>query len=160
MSQISALPPDGEFLLYTTEDGQARLEVRLNGETVWLSLAQLAELFQRDKSVISRHIKNVFDEGELVADSVVANFATTAADAKTYKVAHYQKENLLARSLHSACYQHNPGFLQLMARTSLPFKSFDEFKKVSFDERYAAYQGIAKQLWSLSRLQEAADATA
>ena len=76
------------------------------------------------------------------------------------KVAHYQKENLLARSLHSACYQHNPGFLQLMARTGLPFKSFDEFKKASFDERYAAYQGIAKQLWSLRRLQEAADATA
>ena len=76
------------------------------------------------------------------------------------KVAHYQKENLLARSLHSACYQHNPGFLQLMARTGLSFKSFDEFKKASFDERYAAYLGIAKQLWSLSRLQEAADATA
>jgi hypothetical protein len=78
----------------------------------------------------------------------------------TDKVAHYQKENLLARSLHSACYQHNPGFLQLLARTGLPFKSFDEFKKASFDERYASYQGIAKQLWSLSRLQEAADATA
>ena len=77
MSPISVLPPDGDFLMYTTEDGQARLEVRLNGETVWLSLTQLAELFQRDKSVISRHIKNVFDEGELVADSVVANFATT-----------------------------------------------------------------------------------
>lgn len=76
------------------------------------------------------------------------------------KVAHYQKENLLARSLHCACYQHNPGFLQLLARTGLPFKSFNEFKKASFDERYAAYQGIAKQLWSLSRLQEAADATA
>jgi len=76
------------------------------------------------------------------------------------KVAHYQKENLIARSLHSACYQHNPGFLKLVARTGLPFKSFDEFKKCSFDERYAAYQGIAKQLWSLSRLQETADATA
>jgi Protein of unknown function DUF262/Protein of unknown function (DUF1524) len=75
------------------------------------------------------------------------------------KVAHYQKENLLARSLHSACYQHNPGFMQLMARTGLPFKSFDQFKKASFEDRYAAYQAIAKQLWSLSRLQEAADAT-
>ncbi len=74
------------------------------------------------------------------------------------KVTHYQKENLLARSLHSACYQHNPGFRQLIARTGLPFKPFDEFKKASFDERYAVYQGIAKQLWSLSRLQEVADA--
>jgi hypothetical protein len=81
---------------------------------------------------------------------------------KTYadKVAHYQKENLLARSLHSACYQHNPGFLQLMARTSLTFKSFNEFKKASFDERYAAYQGIAKHLWSLNRLQEVNNAAA
>lgn len=76
------------------------------------------------------------------------------------KVAHYQKENLLARSLHSGCYQHNPGFLQLMARSGLPFKSFEEFKKASFDERYAAYQAIAKQLWSLNRLQEATDAAA
>lgn len=77
---------------------------------------------------------------------------------KTYadKVAHYQKENLLARSLHSACYQHNPGFLQLLAHTGLPFKPFDQFKKADFDERYAAYKGIAKQLWSLSRLQEVA----
>lgn len=96
MNPISALPPDGEFLMYTTEDGQARLEVRLNGETVWLSLAQLAELFQRDKSVISRHIKNVFDEGELVADSVVANFATTAADAKTYRVAYYNLDVIIS----------------------------------------------------------------
>lgn len=96
MSPISALPPEGEFLLYTTEDGQSRLEVRLNGETVWLSLAQLAEMFQRDKSVISRHIKNVFDEGELVADSVVANFATTAADAKTYKVAYYNLDVIIS----------------------------------------------------------------
>ena len=90
------MSPEGEFLLYTTDDGQARLEVRLNGETVWLSLAQLAELFQRDKSVISRHIKNVFDDGELVADSVVANFATTAADAKTYKVAYYNLDVIIS----------------------------------------------------------------
>lgn len=89
MSQSRTLPPEGEFLLYTTEDGQAQLEVRLDGETVWLSLAQLAELFLRNKSLISRHIKNILNEGELVADSVVANFATTAADAKTYKVACY-----------------------------------------------------------------------
>ena len=55
----------GEFLLYTTEDGVAKLEVRMVDETVWLSLDQMAELFQRDKSVISRHIKNIFEEGEL-----------------------------------------------------------------------------------------------
>jgi hypothetical protein len=57
----------------------SRLEVWLNGETVWLSLAQLSELFPRDKSLLSRHIKKILDEGELLEDSVVANFATTAA---------------------------------------------------------------------------------
>lgn len=55
-------------------------------DTVWLSIDQMAELFQRDKSTISRHIKNVFSEGELVRESVVANFATTVADGKTIKL--------------------------------------------------------------------------
>lgn len=56
---------EAEFLLYQTEDGRTRVEVRFDGETAWLSLGQMAELFQRDKSVISRHVKNVFDEDEL-----------------------------------------------------------------------------------------------
>ena len=80
--------PDSDLILYLTEDGRTRLQVRLEGETVWLSLNQMADLFQRDKSVISRHIKNVFEEGELVRDSVVAESATTAADGKTYRVEH------------------------------------------------------------------------
>jgi len=67
----------GQIILYQTEDGQTRLEVQLQGETVWLSLDQMAELFQRNKSTISRHIKNVFEEGELKPDEVVAFFATT-----------------------------------------------------------------------------------
>ena len=71
-----------EFLLYQTEDGQTRIEVRMTDETVWLNLMQMSELFGRDKSVISRHIRNLFEEGELQRDSVVANLATTAADAK------------------------------------------------------------------------------
>lgn len=65
-----------EFILYETEDGQTRIEVRMSGETVWLSLTQLAELFGRDKSVISRHIKNVYEEGELAAAGTLAVFAT------------------------------------------------------------------------------------
>jgi hypothetical protein len=69
-------------------------------------------------------------------------------------------ETQLARSPHRACYQHNPGFMQPMARTGLPFKWFGEFKKTSFDERYGAYQGIAKLLWALSRQKGVADATA
>jgi hypothetical protein len=69
-----------EIIFYRTEDGRTRLEVQLVNESVWLSLNQMAELFQRDKSVISKHIKNVFAEGELLPEPVVANFATTAAD--------------------------------------------------------------------------------
>ena len=79
-------PEPAEFLLYQTEDGQTRLEVAFRGETCWLSLNQLAELFQRDKSTISRHIKNLFNEGKLVRGSVVANFATTVAEGKSYQV--------------------------------------------------------------------------
>ena len=56
---------NSEFIFYQTEDQQTRIQVRLKGETVWLSLNEMAELFQRDKSVISKHIKNVFAEGEL-----------------------------------------------------------------------------------------------
>ena len=64
-------------MLYQTPDGESRIEVRLQGETVWLSLEQMAELFQRNKSTISRHIKNVFEDGELTREVVVAKIATT-----------------------------------------------------------------------------------
>lgn len=72
----------GQILLYQTPDGDSRIEVRLQGETVWLNLDQMAELFQRNKSTISRHIKNVFEEGELQKEVVVANFATTSQQGK------------------------------------------------------------------------------
>jgi hypothetical protein len=83
-TESGPFPPPSEILLYAAEDGTSRVEVRFEGDTAWLSLGQMADLFQRDKSVISRHVKNVFDEGELVRQSVVAYFATTAADGKTY----------------------------------------------------------------------------
>ena len=85
-----------EFLLYETEDGSSRVEVRIVGETVWLNLMQLAELFGRDKSVISRHIKNVFDEGEVQRESVVASYATTGADGKTYQVDHFNLDVIIS----------------------------------------------------------------
>ena len=67
---------EAEFFLYQTDDGRPRVEVRFADETAWLSLGQMADLFQRDKSVISRHIKNVFDEGELSPEATVAKSAT------------------------------------------------------------------------------------
>ncbi len=88
--------PDSDLILYQTEDGRTRLQVRLDGETVWLSLNQMADLFQRDKSVISRHIKNVFEDGELVRDAVVAESATTAADGKTYQVEFYNLDVIIS----------------------------------------------------------------
>ena len=75
-----------EIVLYRARDGRAALDVRLTEETVWLSLNQMAALFDRDKSVISRHLRNVFVTKELDRESVVAFFATTAADGKTYQV--------------------------------------------------------------------------
>lgn len=69
-------PNSSQVILYQTHDQQTHLEVRFSGETVWLTLNQMAELFQRDKSVISRHIRNVFEEGELSRERTVANFAT------------------------------------------------------------------------------------
>jgi len=73
-------PTGGNLIFYQTEDGQTRLQVRLEGETVWLSLNQMAELFQRDKSVISKHIKNVFEEQELASGATVAKFATVQTE--------------------------------------------------------------------------------
>jgi hypothetical protein len=86
----------GEIYIYQTEDGKTKLSVNLQNETVWLSLDQIAELFQRDKSTVSRHIKNVFEEGELNASSVVANFATTASDGKTYQVDYYNLDVIIS----------------------------------------------------------------
>ena len=85
----------GEIIVYQS-DNTLQLEVRMEDETVWLSLNQIAELFERDKSVISRHIKNVFEERELSKDSVVAKIATTGSDNKIYQV-----DSLLSKEIFS-----------------------------------------------------------
>ncbi len=72
--------PQSSILLYQTEDGRTRVDVRFKGETAWLSLNRMAELFQRDKSVISKHIKNTFAEGELRTEATVAKFATVQTE--------------------------------------------------------------------------------
>ena len=85
-----------EILMYVAEDGAVKIEVTMDSETVWLNLSQMCDLFQRDKSVISRHIKNIFSEGELEQDAVVAYFATTAEDGKTYKVTYYNLDVIIS----------------------------------------------------------------
>ena len=72
--------PKSEIILYQTEDGVTRVEVRLQGETVWLTLAQMADLFQRDRSGILKHVQNIFEEGELSATGTVANFALVQSE--------------------------------------------------------------------------------
>lgn len=90
------LPAKGEFLLYQSKDGKTRLETRVFNESVWLSLKELSELFNVDKSGINRHLKNIFATGELERDSVVAFFAITASDRKTYQVEHFNLEAIIS----------------------------------------------------------------
>ena len=68
------------IIMYITEDGMAKIETTFDGDTVWLSIDQMAELFQRDKSVIGKHVRNIFKEDELLKESVWANFAQYALD--------------------------------------------------------------------------------
>lgn len=86
----------GEIIIYQTDDGLTKINVNMQDETVWLSLDQMAELFQRDNSTISRHIKHIFEEGELQHDSVVAKNATTASDGKTYQVDYYNLDVIIS----------------------------------------------------------------
>ena len=86
----------GEVIIYQTEDGLSKIEVNLKNETVWLSIDQMAELFQRDRSVIGKHVRNIFKEGELKKDSVWAKFAYTAADGKDYNVDFYNLDVIIS----------------------------------------------------------------
>jgi hypothetical protein len=84
------------ILIYQTEDGITKIETRLLEETVWLTQAQLCELFQKSKATISEHIKNVFGEGELDSNSVVRNFRTTASDGKKYETTYYNLDVIIS----------------------------------------------------------------
>ena len=89
----------GELLLFQTEDGQTRIDVRLVGETVWLSFAQLAELFQRDKTTVARRIQNVYDEGELKQEATAAFFAAVQIEGDrevTRDLEHYSLDVIIS----------------------------------------------------------------
>ena len=85
----------GEIILYQP-DNEVKLEVRLENETVWLSIEEMSQLFGRDISVIGKHIRNVFKEGELLKESVWAKFAYTASDGKTYQVDYYNLDVIIS----------------------------------------------------------------
>ncbi|MBN2725052.1 MAG: virulence RhuM family protein [Deltaproteobacteria bacterium] len=88
--------PEKQIVIFRSDDGKISVDAHFDSETTWLSLDQMAELFDRDKSTVSRHIKNIFDEGELQRDSVVAKFATTASDGKTYQVDYYNLDVIIS----------------------------------------------------------------
>ena len=88
-----------ELIIYQTEDGTTKIDVHMENETVWLSLDQMSELFQRDKSTISRHIKNVFADGELLEEATVANFATVQMEGSreiTRNITHYNLDVIIS----------------------------------------------------------------
>ena len=106
----------GEVVVYEAPDGEVRVDVRLERETVWLSLNQMAELFGRDKSVISRHLGNVFSSGELEREAVVAKHATTAADGKTYQVDYFN----LDASRSTPAYRRGPRICSTSSSRTTP----------------------------------------
>jgi len=85
-----------EFMLYTTPNGKVKVEIFLRDETVWLTQAKIAELFGVDRSVVTKHLKNIFESGELEEDSVCANFAHTADDGKTYQTKFYNLDAIIS----------------------------------------------------------------
>ena len=87
---------ENEIIIYQTEDGHTKIDVKLEGETVWLTQAQLCELYQTSKSNISKHIKHIFEEGELEENAVVRKFRTTAADGKNYNTIHYDLNMIIS----------------------------------------------------------------
>ena len=86
----------GEIIIYQTEDGLTKLEVKMENDTVWLTQAQLVELYQSSKANVSEHITNIFKEGELVQEAVVRKFRTTASDGKNYNVLHYNLDMIIS----------------------------------------------------------------
>ena len=89
-------PPGGQFLVYRTEDGKMKIDVRFESETVWLTQQHMAELFQTSKQNIGQHLKSIFAEGELSPNSVVKNFFTTAADGKNYATNFYNLDVIIS----------------------------------------------------------------
>ena len=96
MKKKDEMNQESNIIIYTTEDGLAKIETTFDGDTVWLSIDQMAELFQRDRSVIGKHISNIFKEGELQKESVWAKFAYTAADGKIYQVDYYNLDVIIS----------------------------------------------------------------
>ena len=93
---MSEAPPKSQFLVYRAENGAIKIDVRFDGETVWLTQQLMAELFQTTKQNAGQHLKNIFEEGELTEASVVKKFFTTAADGKNYQTSFYNLDAIIS----------------------------------------------------------------
>lgn len=87
---------ENKVIIYTVNDGTTKIDVKLEEETLWLTQAQMCELYQTSKSNVSEHIKHIFEEGELDKEATVRKFRTTAADGKAYMVSHYNLDMIIA----------------------------------------------------------------
>ena len=96
MSEKNKAENLGDIIIYQTDDGETQIDVKFEDETVWLTQAQLCELYQTSKANVSEHIKNIFTEGELDEDSVVRKFRTTASDGKSYMTAYYNLDMIIS----------------------------------------------------------------
>jgi hypothetical protein len=93
---MSDLPRKSQFLIYQSENGAIKIDVRFEDETVWLTQQLMAELFQTSKQNIGQHLKNIFEKGELTQEAVVKNFFTTAADGKNYSAKFYDLDAIIS----------------------------------------------------------------
>jgi len=105
MSNSALAPNEDEFIFYTTTDGAIKVSVMIQNETIWLTQQRIADLFGRDRSVISKHVKNIFDSGELDENAVCAKFAHTAADGKTYQINYYNLDVIISVGYRVNSYQ-------------------------------------------------------
>jgi hypothetical protein len=96
MTNLPEKSHQSEIILYQTEDGKTRVQVRLENETVWLTQKLMGELFQKDVRTINEHIQNIFEEGELSPESVIRKFRITAADGKAYETNHYNLDVIIS----------------------------------------------------------------
>ena len=94
--KINTFKRESDFLLYTTPNGKVRLDIFIKDENIWLTQEKIAQLFGVDRSVVTKHLGNVFESGELDENSVRANFAHTASDGKTYQTKYYNLDAIIS----------------------------------------------------------------
>lgn len=105
---------NSSIVIYESGDGQTKLDVQLDGETVWLTQAQIAELFDIDRTVVSRHLRNVYQSGELTKESTCANFAHMGSTGQMYQVGAYNLDAIISVGYRANSKRATPAFRQML----------------------------------------------